>query len=127
MRNHKRYFDAAYAVALSSPGAGGKRSRFRLGAVLVHKKQILTAKYNSMKTHPLMGFFYDYPHLHAEAACIFNLGLDNCADADLYVMRIDRKNRPALARPCINCQKLIKHVGIKRIFYSTDIGFERLR
>ena len=36
---HKRYLDLAYAVALTSPGAGGNKQRFRLGAVLVKKNR----------------------------------------------------------------------------------------
>ena len=52
-----RYFAAAKAVAMTSPGVG-KRKSYRLGAILVQKGQIISAGVNSYKTHPkLNGLF----------------------------------------------------------------------
>lgn len=126
-KNHNRYINAAYSVALASPGAGGKnRNRFRLGAVLVDRKRIVAAKYNSLKTHPMMGFFYAYPYLHAEAATIFSYGIDNCYGSTLYVVRIKRDNSLGLAKPCSSCEKLIKLAGVKQVIYSTNEGIAEL-
>ena len=125
-RRHNRYIQAAYSVALASPGAGGKNGRFRLGAILVDKKAIIAANFNSLKTNPKLCAFYEYPHTHAEAGAILSAGLNNCRDKILYVVRIRRDNTLAMAKPCGECQKLIQHVGIKKVFYSTSNGVVEL-
>lgn len=123
---HKRYFERAYEIALHGPGAGGKKNRFRLGSVLVYKKQILTAKYNCLKTSPKLRPFSRWPFLHSESNCILSHGLDNCEHTVLYVLRILRNGELAMARPCTSCNKLIKFVGVKKIYYTTFNGYEEL-
>lgn len=122
---HYRFFMAAYAVALASPGVGGKdKNRFRLGAVIVDKQRhIVSARFNILKTHPQLSKYYTWPYLHAEAYAILSLGLYNCVDTDIYVVRILRNNSLALSKPCDGCMKLIKDVGIKNIYYSTENGY----
>ncbi len=121
---HKKYLDAAYAVALAGKGAGGKTG-YRLGAVIVNKKKIEAAKFNCLKTNPKLCKYFPYPYLHAEAHAILSLGLDNCCNKSLYVVRILRDNSWALAKPCSSCAQLIKDVGIKEVFFSTSEGYER--
>jgi tRNA(Arg) A34 adenosine deaminase TadA len=123
MEHHKRFLEAAYAVALAGPGAGGKTG-YRLGAVIVNRKKIEVAKFNCLKSHPKLCKYYEYPYLHAEASCILSLGLDNCADKSIYVVRVRKDGTTALAKPCSSCQRLIADVGIKKVYYSTLDGFE---
>ncbi len=123
---NNKFFSAAYAVALSSTGVGGKNKNFRLGAVLVYKKKILTAKCNSYKTHPKVCRYYLWPTLHAEAAAILSLGLDNCEGTSLFVLRILKNKDIAMAKPCSCCMKLILSVGIKNIFFTTSEGYRQL-
>lgn len=120
---HRRFLDAAYTAALASPGTRGNRSSFRLGAIIVAKKRILAAKYNSLKTHPKLARFYQYAYLHAESCAILSLGLANCSGTNMYVVRIKRDNSRALAKPCDECMKLIRYVGIKKVIYSIEEGF----
>ena len=119
---HLRYLHAAYGAALASPGVG-RNTNLRMGACLVRKKQILSVKNNSSRTHPKLLRFTPWPHLHAESAVILSHGLDNCAGATLYVLRILANKHLALARPCDTCAALISFVGIKRIIYTTVGGY----
>lgn len=121
--SHRKFLEAAYAVALAGPGAGGKTG-YRLGAVIVNKKRIETAKFNCLKTNPKLCKYFSYPYLHAEAHAILSLGLDNCCHKTIYVVRILRDGTQALAKPCSSCFQLIKDVGIKEIYYSTTGGYE---
>ena len=82
-----KFFIAAKAVAMNSPGVG-QRNSFRLGAVIVEKNSILSVGNNSYKTHPLMAYRTEWPFLHAEQLAIIRRGLDNCEGHDLYVVRI---------------------------------------
>lgn len=116
----KRMYDIAYATALSSEGTG-PRNFARLGAVLFDKAgRVLTAKTNSMKTHPILARYTPYPNQHAETACLLGHGLDNCNGTHMMVVRVRMDNSPAMAKPCNVCQKMLRVAGVNRVYY-TDI------
>lgn len=119
---HQKFFQAAYIAAISSSGAG--RDNFRHGCVISYKKDILAVKHNQLKTHPKCLLFSSWPFLHSESSAIIHLGLTQCRKCDIYVIRIKKDNSLGLSKPCSSCNKLIKYVGIKRVYYSTDEGYE---
>lgn len=106
---------------MASEGTG-VRQCFRVGAILFSRKHILQAKHNSYKTHPALVKFFKYPFMHAEAACILAHGLDNCKGLDMLVMRVGKKNDVTMAKPCDSCADLIRHVGIRKVYYSDWSG-----
>ena len=116
-----KFFIAAKAVAMNSPGVG-QRNSFRLGAVIVEKNSILSVGNNSYKTHPLMSYRTEWPFLHAEQHAIIRKGIDNCEGHDLYVVRILKNLNYAISFPCKVCQQLISDVGIRNIFYINEDG-----
>ena len=120
---HKRYFMAAFEAALLCPGQG--RNLFRLGSVLVYKKNIYRSKFNTGKTHPKLVKFARFPFTHAESATILAQGMDYCEGFSIYTVRILHNNEIALAKPCKACYALLNHVGIKKIYYTTDYGYEQ--
>lgn len=121
---HYRYFEAAVMAAFLCPGIG--HNDFRLGAVIRNKKYILTAKYNTGKTHPILAKFSEFPFLCSESNAIISLGLDNCKGTVLYVARVLKNKELAIAKPCKRCQYLIDKVGIKSVYYTTGDGYESL-
>ena len=116
-----KFFEAAKAAALVSEGVG-KRKSFKHGAVIVKKNQVLASGHNSYKTHPLMAKYTPFPHLHAEQKAIINLGLDNCAGLDLYVVRINKQKDFMMSKPCSVCRMLIDKVGIRNVYYTDENG-----
>ena len=115
----EKFATAAHAIAMSGNGVG-TRGKFRLGAVLVHRNSIVSIGMNSYKTHPLMAERTEWPFLHAEQHAIIRAGVDNCEGLDLYIARVLKNNDLALSKPCKVCNELIKDVGIKNIYYSTN-------
>ena len=115
----EKFATAAHAIAMSGNGVGMK-SKFRLGAILVHRNIIVSIGMNSYKTHPLMAERTEWPFLHAEQHAIIRAGVDNCEGLDLYIARVLKNNDLALSKPCKVCIELIKDVGIKNIYYSTN-------
>ena len=115
----KKFITAAHAVAMTGTGVG-MRSKFRLGAVLVNKNSIVSVGTNSYKTHLLMSKRTEWPYLYAEQHAIVRAGVDNCEGLDLYIARVKKDNSLALSKPCNVCAELIRDVGIKNIYYSTD-------
>lgn len=111
-------FDHARTAALSASGVG--RGKFRLGAVVVSGPHIVSAGYNSYKTHTRLAKITDYPCLHAETHAMFRAGLDNIADMDLYVLRLGRRDDIRYAKPCSVCQYYITDAGLRNAYYSID-------
>ncbi len=37
---------------------------------------------------------------------------------NLFVIRVDKENRLCNARPCINCLRMMKEIGIRKVYYS---------
>ena len=99
----KRFFRRAKKVA-----AKGKDCRsYRLGAVGVRRDgTIVTAKNIPNR----------YPEAQAHAEARLTKKLDR--GSVVYVVRIDRKNKLATARPCKTCQRIMKGRGVTRCYYS---------
>lgn len=97
---------------------------FRLGAVLFKGKRILSSGYNGVRAHRMMtSKYYRFTNsLHAEMRTIFEAGLDNCKGCSILVIRMNLSDSIQFARPCNECMALIKHVGIKNIYYSGRNG-----
>lgn len=92
----------------------------RMGAVIHKKKQILAIGVNSFdKTHTLQGNGLR-PFLHAEVAAILKRRhYDDVEECSITVYR-EVHGKPALAKPCNQCQRIMKAAGIKKVFYSIE-------
>lgn len=96
----------------------------RMAAILKCWNGITTGR-NSRKTHPLMAKFGRNSKsicLHAEIDAIRNAirrGLDP-EGATMYVARVTRDGKPALAKPCEGCQRAIVAFGIKDVQWTGE-------
>ena len=95
-----------------------------LGAVIVKSGRILASGYNRVGQHNSNNYRKFADSIHAEQDAIRSLLV--CPDllfgASLYVSRIGKSGNLLMARPCPFCMRLIKSVGIKKIFYSDSNG-----
>jgi tRNA(Arg) A34 adenosine deaminase TadA len=115
----RRLFEITRAVALASPGVGGRNgNNFRLGAVLVSGRRVVASDCNSLQFSRVALWKYKFPFRHAESAAISRIGLDACSNLDLYVARVKRNGELALAKPCDECMRLIEIAGIRNVYYS---------
>ena len=93
---------------------------------------ISSASNSNSKTHPLQKKYNKYRFTdegdhkqHAELAALVPLirdGID-LSNAAIYVYRAHKNGTLAMSRPCPSCMQLIKDVGIKRVFYTTENGY----
>lgn len=77
----------------------------------------------------LYGKFWEYPlkGLHSETSAISKLDdLNICRKATLVNVRLNKKGQLRNSKPCEICQAVLNFVGLKKIYYSTESGFERL-
>ena len=66
------------------------------------------------------------PTRHAEAAAILKLlkekRLNDLVGSTLYITRFKRSGVVGLAKPCKECQQLIKSVGISTVCFTDNFG-----
>ena len=69
--------------------------------------------------------YKEFPFVHAESHLISKLlDMYNSIDPNwsVVVLRINRKGLILGSKPCENCDKILKAVGLYSIYYSTDHG-----
>lgn len=113
------------------------KKRIHIGCVAVYKNQIVSIGYNTNKTHPIQKKYNTYREmekdkmepasgLHAEMMCLLGLkDMDiDYSKVRLYIYREDNNGIMRNCRPCAACMELIDRMGIKKIFYTTETGYE---
>lgn len=129
-KTEQAYFRAAKAVAELSD-----YPRHKLGCVVVKGHKIISSGCNSKSRCHRVQAQLDIARfgpgspgkLHAEVDALLPL-IKNGTDLShttLYVYRQHKDGTLACARPCSSCQQLIKKMGIKRVFYTTEDGYAR--
>lgn len=89
--------------------------RFKMGAAVIKRGKVLSSAPNSRKTHRRFGVGR-FCTLHAETHAIYraiNRGHD-VTGATVYVFR----RHGTLARPCPDCQAIMKQHKIREVRYS---------
>lgn len=105
-------------------------SKFRLGAVLVKKGRVVSTGFNQMrKSHPIMQKYLGKSDftlgLHAEIHACIGVPAEDLLGADLWVCRLHKDGSLAMAHPCKICQKFLTDVGVRRVYYSDNLGNTR--
>lgn len=94
----------------------------RVGAVVVKGGRVLSTGYNEIRWTQR----FQKENVHAEEAAIVKLLTagrpSSLVGADIYVSRFTRGGSIGLAKPCLNCQHLIRSVGIRRAYYTCSDG-----
>lgn len=127
-KTKQAYFRAAEAMSRLSD------HKCQLGCVVVNNHHIISSGHNSdSRGHGFQKrldekFFNDGKSRgckHAEIDALLPL-IRNRVDltrATIYVFRKNKHNELAMARPCPRCMSIIKQQGIRKIEYTTDLGF----
>ena len=124
----RMYFRKAAQLARLSTYA-----RAKVGCIIVYHNKIISTGFNKERTDPLQKKYnvvngipeFGLHKIHAEIDAIKHIiDLDiNWKNVSIYVYR-KRKDRPfGMSRPCDSCMTLIKELGIKHIYYTTDDGY----
>jgi tRNA(Arg) A34 adenosine deaminase TadA len=120
-KRKKRFIDLATRVAENSAETG-----YRHGAILVRGNSVLNASCNK-NAYSRFGERFrkrdkgDATH-HAELGCILGLDRSITRGADVYVVRVGRSGNLLLSKPCDMCEAALRHVGVRRVYYSLNDG-----
>lgn len=97
--------------------------KIKMGAVLVDSGTPIAVGFNSLK------YFSKWcsppsVSIHAEMNCLRTCSKKRIKGCELYIYREHKNGRLALAKPCEDCLNVIRQKGIKRIYYTTESGYE---
>lgn len=131
--------DQSYNIALSLlPKAKQNRctkNKFYHFAFGYHKNKLLAiGQNNPEKTHTqalvLSRRFntgMEHPYLHAETDLISRLWGKYYIDETLkmVIIRLNKRGHLRCSKPCRNCSKIIRALGIEKVWWSIDNGFNK--
>lgn len=114
-----KYFEIARKLSFKSD-----YETHKLGSCVVKGNKLLGLGFNKKKTHPKSNS--RFKNIHAELSAILNCQQENLYGCDIYVYRENKKGELSLSKPCNCCLEIIKQVGIRRVYFSTDRGYDSL-
>lgn len=114
-----RHLRPAIQIAISNT----QYDKWRVGAVVVRGGNIIAMGQSKLNTDPGLCDFEqigirDRVSVHAEESALKRCG--NPRRATLYVARVGRNGKVALAKPCQKCAKLIEAHQIRRVYYTVS-------
>lgn len=116
-----RYLELARNMAHNSP-----YGKIRHGAVLVKGGSVINASFNKDNFSSFGSRFRAHHRghatVHAELGCVLGVSRSSTTGADLYVCRINRAGEFRYSKPCSMCHDVLAHVGVKRVYYTTNEG-----
>ena len=117
----ERYIDLATRVALDSD-----YGKFRHGAVLVKGNSVRSVSSNKDRYCEFGTRFRKKNEgiatLHAELGTVLGLDRSVTQGAIIYVARINKEGTKRMSKPCNMCSAALRHVGVKKVFYTTSKG-----
>ena len=103
--------------------------RSRIGSALVYKNRVINKGHNKPnKTSPMMKKYHEHKTTHAEIDALTGAYIppEKLSRCVLYLYRETKDGQLAMAKPCQYCFEILKEHGIKKVFYTTDNGFEEM-
>jgi len=97
--------------------------KFRVGCVIYNKNQFISSGHNyENRYNPIHDPRYRrWPSsVHAELDAALKSNPDELRGASILVVRINRENQFRMSAPCKYCLMYLKHVGIKKIYFTSD-------
>jgi deoxycytidylate deaminase len=116
----RAYLERAAKLAMKSTMS------HRHGCVVVLNGGVVSEGYNRQTTHMFHSF-----SVHAEADALFKIKKMGYPlnDAEMYVVRIATSRFDhclKYSKPCKECQNVIKKMGVRKVYYSTNSEYEQL-
>ena len=69
----------------------------------------------------------EYPYLHAETDLISRLWGKHYVDNSLkmVIVRLNKRGQLRCSKPCERCDQIIRSLGLNKVWWSTDNGFDK--
>ena len=113
----QKFFDLARKISSKSD-----HHRYKIGCVIVRKNNIVGIGFNQLKTHPKSP--HKFSTIHAEFSALLGADPADLIGSEIYVYRQTRNGLPAIAKPCPSCTKMLQNIGIKKVYYTINEGYD---
>jgi hypothetical protein len=80
---------------------------------------------NKRRTHPEISkhpYHEGYVGIHAELDCVLKVDSEDLSDYKMLVLRVDRKGKLTMSKPCSGCQSLLKQFNVSETWFSNKNG-----
>jgi hypothetical protein len=69
----------------------------------------------------------EYPYLHAETDLISRLWGKHYVDNNLkmVIVRLNKRGQLRCSKPCERCDQIIRSLGLNKVWWSTENGFDK--
>ena len=95
----------------------------RIGAVIFKGKRILSKGFNDIRSSSIPLKHRKWVEsLHAEQSALLKVDWNTLKGCSILVYRYSKFKKVGCAKPCSMCEKIIKHVGIRNVYYTEDDG-----
>jgi deoxycytidylate deaminase len=94
-------------------------------AFLIKSNIIEKIGVNKRRTHPEISkhpYHEGHVGVHAELDCILKLDKEDLRDYKMLVLRVDRKNKLNMSKPCPGCSSLINQFNVGEVWHSDKTG-----
>ncbi len=127
-----------YYFQLASKASGfSDFDRVHIGCIAVYKNRVIAVGFNNCRSHPMQAKYNqkrrftknDKPSkdsLHAEIHAMVQIMNDTNIDfpkVKLYIARVKLDSTLSMSRPCPACFAMIRDLGIRHIYYTSDTGY----
>lgn len=92
----------------------------KVGAAIFSGNRLISIGWNSTKTHPSSKTRHKAHH--AEFAALVGNYKYDLIGTTLFVTRVTPGGAISMAKPCDECQKVIKAAGIKKVYFTNHYG-----
>jgi len=89
--------------------------KLRLGAIVVQKNKIVGRGHNVVHSTGVLR-----ESTHAEMSAINNTKARYRGGSVLFVSRLGSGGELLLAKPCARCEKVLRKLGVRRVWYSSS-------
>lgn len=128
-------FDIALSLLPKAKQARNTKNKFFHFAFGFRKNKLLAiGQNNPEKTHTQalllsqrFNLDTDHPYLHAETDLISRLWGKYYIDSSMkmVVVRLNKRGELRCSKPCERCEQIIQSLGINKIWWSIDNGFNK--
>lgn len=92
----------------------------RMAALVVWGRRVISFGINSFKTHPKQKEGKSpFRSTHAELSAVAGLPLVLLVDSTVVVARLTKGGCIGLAKPCKNCEEMLRSLGVTKVFFTT--------
>ena len=110
-------------IRLAIEEASKSTHKHRVAAVVFKGNRIISSGHNAVRANKINPKYKVYNEaLHAEQAALLNLDWSKLRGYSILVVRVNGSGKLIMSKPCSVCEKLLRHIGIKNVYYSNENG-----